>query len=78
MQLHESILNGSVKMKATNLMQQPTQKLAKMKFHQLLVEDGMTGAIKNPEDVAKRCCNKNKPFYRLSWFYRKKESIVTV
>jgi DNA polymerase-1 len=41
MQLHESML--------TNLMNQPASKLAKMKFHQLLVEDGMTSAIKNPE-----------------------------
>lgn len=49
MQLHESMLNGTVKMRATNLMNQPASKLAKMKFHQLLVEDGMTSAIKNPE-----------------------------
>jgi 5'-3' exonuclease len=49
MQLHESILNAAIKMRATNLMSQPASKLAKMKFHQLLVEDGMTSAIKNPE-----------------------------
>jgi hypothetical protein len=49
MQLHESILNAAIKMRATNLMNQPAGKLAKMKFHQLLVEDGMTSAIKNPE-----------------------------
>ena len=49
MQLQESILSGAVKLKATNLMHQPTQKLAKFKFHQLLVEDGMTLTIKNPE-----------------------------
>jgi 5'-3' exonuclease len=49
MQLQESILNASIRMKATNLLQQPTQKLSKIKFHQLLIEDGMTSAIKNPE-----------------------------
>lgn len=49
MQLHESILNAAIKMRATNLMNQPVQKLAKIKFHQLLIEDGMTAAIKNPE-----------------------------
>ena len=49
MQLHESMLNASTKMRATNLMNQSVQGLAKFKFHQLLVEDGMTLAIKNPE-----------------------------
>lgn len=49
MQLHESMLNATTKMRATDLMNTQVQKLAKMKFHQLLVEDGMTSAIKNPE-----------------------------
>jgi len=49
MQLHDSMLNATIKMRATNLMSDSVQKLAKFKFHQLLVEDGMTTAIKNPE-----------------------------
>lgn len=49
MQLHDTLLNASIQSRATNLMTSPTQKLSKIKFHQLLVEDGMSAAIKNPE-----------------------------
>lgn len=49
MQLEDSILNGTIKMRATNLMTELAPGLSKIKFHQLLVEDGMTSAIKNPE-----------------------------
>lgn len=49
MQLHDSILNATIRMRAVKLMDERVQKMAKIKFHQLLVEDGMTSAIKNPE-----------------------------
>lgn len=49
MQLQDSLLNATTKSRASNLMSSTIQKLAKIKFHQLLVEDGMTSAIKNPE-----------------------------
>ena len=49
MQLHDSILNATIRMRAVSLMDERVEKMAKIKFHQLLVEDGMTSAIKNPE-----------------------------
>ena len=49
MQLHETILSGSIQHKTLSLLQSPGSKLSKVRFHQLLLEDGMTLAIKNPE-----------------------------
>ena len=48
-QLGVSNINTSNKMKIMDMMEQPTEKLAKMKFHQMLMLDGMTNAIKNVE-----------------------------
>ena len=49
MQLNETLLNATAQHKTATLMQAPTSKLAKLKFHQMLIEDGMSTAIKNPE-----------------------------
>jgi len=49
MQLQETILNASTQMRALSLVEEKSSKLAKIKFHQLLVEDGMTAALRNPE-----------------------------
>ncbi len=48
-QLGVSNINTSSKMKIMDMMEQPTDKLAKIKFHQMLMLDGMTNAIKNVE-----------------------------
>jgi DNA polymerase-1 len=48
-QLAESNINTSNRMKIINTVEQPAQKLAKMKFHTMLIEDRMTNAIKNAE-----------------------------
>jgi 5'-3' exonuclease len=49
MQLHETLLNSTTQLRINNIMEDDVQKLAKMKFHKLLIEDGMGNAIKNPE-----------------------------
>lgn len=49
MQLDETLLNATAQHKTATLIQAPTNKLAKLKFHQMLIEDGMSTAIKNPE-----------------------------
>ena len=48
-QLAESNINLSSKMKVIEMVEQPTSKLAKIKFHSMLIEDRMTTAIKNVE-----------------------------
>ena len=48
-QLGVSNINMSNKMKIIEMMEQPVQKLAKIKFHTMLIEDRMTTAIKNVE-----------------------------
>lgn len=48
-QLSESNINMSNKMKIISLMETPSPKLGKMKFHTMLIEDGMTNAIKNAD-----------------------------
>lgn len=48
-QLSESNINMSNKMKIIGLMETPSNKLGKMKFHTMLIEDGMTNAIKNAD-----------------------------
>jgi DNA polymerase-1 len=48
-QLGVSNINTSNKMKIMDMMEQPVDRLAKMKFHQMLVLDGMTNAIKSVE-----------------------------
>ena len=67
MQLEETLLNATAQHRTTTLMQAPASKLAKLKFHQMLIEDGMSTAIKNPEmwirDVATKlnyCFNLQK------------------
>jgi len=49
MQLDDTLLNASAQHRIATILQSPGHKLAKMKFHQLLIEDGMSTAIKNPE-----------------------------
>jgi DNA polymerase I len=46
-QLKESNINASSKINIMDLMDRPIQPLAKMKFHTMLIEDGMTQTIKN-------------------------------
>jgi len=48
-QLSVSNINMSNKMKIINMLEEPTPKLAKIKFHTMLIEDKMTSAIKNVE-----------------------------
>jgi DNA polymerase-1 len=48
-QLGVSNINMSNKMKIIAMMEQPHNKLAKIKFHTMLIEDRMTTAIKNVE-----------------------------
>ena len=48
-QLSVSNINASNKMKIMDIMEQPVNKLAKIKFHTMLIEDRMTTAIKNVE-----------------------------
>lgn len=48
-QLSTSDINMSNKMKIIGMMEKPVEKLMKIKFHTMLIEDGMTSAIKNPE-----------------------------
>lgn len=48
-QLGVSNINLSNKMKIISMMEQPVDKLARLKFHQMLMLDGMTNAIKNVE-----------------------------
>jgi len=45
-QLSESMLSGQVRLGLVELLNRPTHKLAKIKFHTMLIEDGMTQAIK--------------------------------
>ena len=47
MQLSESNLNLSIKMRVMELVDQPITKTAKLQFHKMLIEDSMTTAIKN-------------------------------
>ncbi len=48
-QLEVSNINMSSKMKILEMMEQPINKLAKVKFHTMLIEDRMTTTIKNVE-----------------------------
>lgn len=48
-QLGVSNINMSNKMKIIDMMEQTTNKLAKVRFHTMLIEDRMTSAIKNVE-----------------------------
>lgn len=49
MQLEVSNINISSKMNIMDMINQPTQKLAKIKFHQMLILDQMTNTIRNVE-----------------------------
>ena len=49
MQLDETLLNASNQLKIHNHMDGHVVSLSKMKFHQLLLEDGMSSALRNPE-----------------------------
>jgi DNA polymerase-1 len=49
MQLSESLISTSAKLRIIGLLQQNATKLVKLKFHKMLIEDGMTAAIKNVE-----------------------------
>ncbi len=48
-QLNVSNINMSTKMKIIDMLDQQVNKLAKIKFHSMLIEDRMTNAIKNVE-----------------------------
>ena len=48
-QLGVSDVNMSNKMKIIGMMETPAARLGKLKFHSMLIEDGMTSAIKNVE-----------------------------
>jgi DNA polymerase I len=49
MQLDETILNSTTQLRIHDHMDDEGRTLAKMTFHRLLIEDGMTNAIRNPE-----------------------------
>lgn len=50
MQLHETLLNATKQLQIRDIVEsKPTSGFNKMLFHKLLVEDGMTSAIKHPE-----------------------------
>jgi DNA polymerase-1 len=57
-QLEVSNINMSNKMKIIGMMEQPHNKLAKIKFHSMLIEDRMTTAIKNVEMWLKETTSK--------------------
>tara|TARA_R110000803_G_scaffold30564_2_gene68861 strand:+ start:3211 stop:4251 length:1041 start_codon:yes stop_codon:yes gene_type:complete len=63
MQLHEStLISTSTKQRAVNLAQEPNKKLAKMAFHQMLLQDGMTGSMRNVEMWLRDVCTKLDQF----------------
>ena len=49
MQLGETLLNANTQIRIHDAMDAEGRSLAKMTFHRLLIEDGMTNAIRNPE-----------------------------
>jgi DNA polymerase-1 len=49
MQLGETLLNATTQLRIHDSMDAEGRSLAKMTFHRLLIEDGMTNAIRNPE-----------------------------
>ena len=49
MQLSESNINMTVKMRIIDALEQPVPRCNKIHFHTMLMEDKMTGAIKNPD-----------------------------
>jgi hypothetical protein len=49
MQLSESGIPGHMKLKIIDSLQTGVGKLAKIKFHTMMIEDGMTNAIRNVE-----------------------------
>jgi DNA polymerase-1 len=57
-QLGVSNINMSSKMKIIGMMEQPHNKLAKIKFHTMLIEDRMTTAIRNVEMWLKETTSK--------------------
>ena len=44
-----TLLNSTTQIRIHDSMDAEGRKLAKMTFHRLLIEDGMTNAIRNPE-----------------------------
>lgn len=48
-QLSESMISGQLKLGIVNMLNQPIKKTAKLQFHRMLIEDGMTQAIKNAD-----------------------------
>ncbi len=49
MQLDDTILNAATQLKVHNIMDGEGSTLSKVGFHRLLLEDGMSNAIRNPE-----------------------------
>tara|TARA_R110000803_G_scaffold164197_1_gene227918 strand:+ start:1178 stop:2224 length:1047 start_codon:yes stop_codon:yes gene_type:complete len=49
MQLDETLLNATNQLRVHDSMDGHVVSLSKIKFHQLLLEDGMSGAVRNPE-----------------------------
>lgn len=48
-QLSESMISGQIRLKIVEMMNAPTHRLSKVKFHTMLIENGMTTTIKNVE-----------------------------
>jgi len=49
MRLDQTLLNPTTQLRIHDAMEDEGRKLAKMTFHRLLIEDGMTNSIRNPE-----------------------------
>jgi 5'-3' exonuclease len=62
MQLSESGIPGHTKLRIIDNLQTKVDKLAKMKFHTMMIEDGMTNAIRNVEMWLKEITQKLDQF----------------
>ncbi len=62
MQLSESGIPGHTKLKILDQLERKVDRLAKIKFHQMIYEDGMTNAIKNVEIWIKEVTQKLDQF----------------
>ena len=62
MQLSDSGIPGHTKLRIIDSLQTKVEKLAKMKFHTMMIEDGMTNAIRNVEIWLKEITQKLDQF----------------
>jgi len=65
MQLDETLLNATTQLRVHDNMDDPGRTLSKMGFHKLLIEDGMSSAIRNPEMWLKDVTTKLNHFTNL-------------